>query len=85
MQCVCTGVITVSPERKMEKDRGWVGWGGWGGEGEEKDRVRMMGMLKLTIKTVTSCMSWPPLTLTHTLDAVYLPWLPVIIINMPFS
>lgn len=52
---------------------------------EEKDRVRMMGMLKLTIKTVSSYMSGSPLTLTHTSNAVYLPWLPVIIINMPFS
>lgn len=81
MQHVGTGVITVFPERRMKKDR-QKRW-------EKKDGVMMMGRPKLTIKTVNSDVSGPPFdSCSYTFNnstAVYLPWLPVIIINMSFS
>lgn len=67
-------------------------------DGEKKDRhkkeggedgVMMMGRPKLTIKTASSDVSKPPVDSCsytfNTSTAVYLPWLPVIIINMSFS
>lgn len=49
----------------------------------------MMGRPKLTIKTANSEVSEPPVDWCsytfNTSTAVYLPWLPVIIINMSFS
>lgn len=51
--------------------------------------MMMIGQPKLTIKTVNSDMPGPPIDLCscifNTSTAVYLPWLPVIIINMSFS
>ena len=82
MQHVSTGVITVFPERRMKKDRQKK-------RAEKKDGVMMMGRPKLTIKTANSDMSEPPVDsysyTFNTFTTVYLPWLPVIIINMSFS
>lgn len=51
--------------------------------------MMMMGMPKLIIKTANSDVSEPPVDLRsytfNTSTAVYLPWLPVIIINMSLS
>lgn len=81
MQGIGTGVITVVCERRMKKARQK--------RGVKKDGVMMMGRPKLTIKNVNSDVS--PTTPNsnsysfNTSAAVYLPWLPVIILNMSFS
>lgn len=81
MQPDGTGVITVFPGRWMNKDSQKEGkkmewWWLWGGQ-------------KLTIKTVNYDASGPPCDLCsftfNTSTTVYLPWLPVIIINVSFS
>lgn len=54
-----------------------------------KDGGTMMGRLKLTIKNANCDVSEPPVdSCSYTCNAssaVYLPWLPVIIINTSFS
>lgn len=55
----------------------------------KQDRAKMMGRPKLTIKTSNLDVSVSHVDLYsytyHTSSTVYLPWLPVIIINMSFS
>lgn len=80
MQHVGTVIITVFPERRMKKtDKK---------KEDRKNRV-MMGRMKLTIRSANSDESKHPVGSCsytfRTSTTVYLPWLPVIIINMSFS
>lgn len=77
-----TGVITLFLERRMKKTRKMR-------REKKKDGMMMIGQPKLIIRTVNSDMPGPPIDscscIFNTSTAVYLPWLPVIIIIMSFS